>query len=49
MIDTINVFNRSSLNFKSIIYGGSSQANLPNYLNESQSLTAIQTIISYLR
>jgi hypothetical protein len=37
------------LNFKSIIYAGSSQANLPNYLNESTSLTAIQTIISYLR
>lgn len=41
MIDTINSLNKSSLNFKSIIYGGSSQANLPNYLNETTSVTAI--------
>ena len=51
MIDTINSFNKTStdISSKSIIYGGSSQANLPYYLNETTSLTAIQTILNYTR
>ena len=50
MVDTINKLNTTNyLSFTSIIYGGSSNADEPDYLDEAQTYMAEYEIFKYLR
>jgi len=49
MIDTINALNTTDLVFASILYGGSSNADIPELTTEANTVKVHQEIIPYLR
>ena len=50
MIDTINALNTTKdFTFASVIYGGSSVADIPEYTTEAQMVKVHGQVISYLR